>query len=164
MRSSFHTVGKRALPVLLSACLVGSAAAEIDYTKPGIRRLKTHYVAERDKQETTHFEELKTLAGGQLKHYEEMLTKQKRTGNITRMAVARGGIRIFEDCLEQLEKDKDFKLPERVRRELQRTTMDVARRKQKLDADHALALAVLRRTYYARFLDLCREQGADTSD
>lgn len=155
---------RAALLLLIPAAVTEWASGQIDYTKPELGRLKTHYVAEKEKQDSTHLADLRQLAQGKLTEYEESLAKQKRTGNITGMAVARGGIRIFQDCLEQLEKNKDFKLPERIRRELQRTTMDVARKKQQLDSDYELGLKVLRQTYHTRFLELCRAQGADTTN
>jgi len=150
--------------LLIMAGAVQWASGQIDYTKPQMGRLKTHYVAEKEKQDTSHLADLQQLAQAKLTEYEEILTKQKRTGNITGMAVARGGIRIYQDCLEQLARDKNFKLPERIRRELQRTAMDVARKKQRLESDYELGLKVLRQTYYTRFLELGRAQGADTNN
>lgn len=148
--------------VLLAArAALGTGAQEANFFTPEMQALKDAYMEETQALRNRRTQALDNLLNAELENMQRLLEERRRAGNITGMAVARAGIRLFEQCREQLADEGDFVFPEQVRRELRPVVQDVRERRQALDQEHRRALQPVDATYAARLAELCRRQGIE---
>jgi hypothetical protein len=147
--------------VLLSANL---AAAALNIFTPDLQQLKKDYLEEKGKLAAVRHDELKKLLDEGSAHYLKLQERHKVTGNISGQAIALTGIRAFDDMKEQLEKAKDFKWPDRVRREMESHLEELKTRKKEKDEKHFAAVKEVEDRWRGQFAERCKAQGADISN
>lgn len=166
MSTRLHRPPTFLLALALCACFptallpLNAGAAGPDIQTVEMQALRKTCLAEIAPLTADHAAKLKTILNKRLASYEKSLADQKRAGNITGMAVAKAGLKIFGDYKSQLEKDGDFTVQTRVRRELEKDIADFAAEKAALDRPHGEAAHALREKQLAAFRAACAAQGA----
>lgn len=152
-----------AIVIVLTALLAGrlpAAGAGIDLSTPGMKQLREACDREIAGLDARRAAGLKALVAKNLDAARRMLAEKKRAGNVSGIVSGRKAISIFEACAAQLEQEKDFTLPGKVRRDLAAVIDACAAGKQALDEEHAAAARGTREQFYAAFLDQVNAQAA----
>ena len=140
------------------------AAQSVNLYLAEMQEIKNRCLPERTAHEETRRNAMGALLAEGKTRYETMLEREKQTGNITGMAVARTGITVFEGFSEQFQKRGDFAFPATVRRELEEHIAQLKTRKTELDAACKTAIDALDEKYLPLFKECVKAQGADLPD
>ena len=96
-------------------------------------------------------EKLLVLLKQNLADAEKLYTVKKKSGNIKGMGIARKSKSIFSRAIESLNQNGDFKLPERVRKELRNTIKVCKQEQEKILAGADDKFAELNKQYLQKF-------------
>jgi hypothetical protein len=141
-----------------------AAAAPLNIFTPDLQQLKKDYLEEKGKVAAARHDALKALLDEGAAHYAKLHEQHKVTGNISGLAIALTGIRGFDEMKEQLEKTRDFKWPERIRREMETHFEGLKARKKGMDEKFTAAVKEVEDKWRAQFAERCKAQGADVSN
>lgn len=133
----------RSLALLFLIPLFARAAGP-NIASPAFQRIRADYEAQEKILRTAKTEKLKALLAEFLGEAKRLLAEKTRAGNVAGMAAAREAIALFEHCREELDKQGDFVLPEKIRRELQDMLARCTEKKKAIDAECSAALEQLK--------------------
>ena len=155
----------RQIPLLAFFSIIAPllSSGNMDLSTPEMQAIRKGYYERKKECNQVLADQLRKLVERNLEDARERLTEQKRTRNVTGMAVAGKAVRIFENCLDQVEKEGNFDIPEKVRRELMETIEQLRGRKTSIRAEYDKAIAELEASSLNRFTALTAP-GEEPSD
>ena len=167
MRNSIRNLNKGAgspHPLLLTVFILtlpyipSGASAEVNLFTPEMQKIKQTFDTETAQHGVSRTNAVAQFLDRQIETYDQQLAAHKRTGNVTKMGIARTASRALAQMKEGLAAEKLIAMPARVRRELKPEFAVIERELKALQGTHSATASAARKVMFDQFVEACRAQ------
>jgi hypothetical protein len=146
------------LSIAVLAAVPPCTSAEVNLFTPEMQKIKETYLSEFAQHGVSRTNAVAKFLDRHIEKYDQDLTQHKRTGNVTKMGIARTAGRALAKMKQGLDAAKPISMPARVRRELKTEFAAIGEELKALQATHAGTASAARKTLFDQFVEACRAQ------